>query len=71
MSKKMSDPIDKTFSIELIKSLFKNNRLIRDPKKHIDNIYNITPDDLLFFFKKNYKLGNSVLLVSGNYNQNI
>ena len=39
-------------------------------KKHIDNIYNITPDDLLFFFKKNYKLGNSVLLVSGNYNQN-
>ena len=33
MSKKMSDPIDKTFSIELIKSLFKNNRLIRDPKK--------------------------------------
>lgn len=69
MAKKVSDPIDKSFNIEIIKHLFKNDKLVRDPKKHIDNIYNITPNDLLVFFNKHYEIKNSILLISGNFDQ--
>lgn len=68
MTKKMNDPIDKTFSVILPDLLFKNKNLIRDPKVHIDNIYNITPKQVELFYKKNYNLRSGVLVLSGDFN---
>ena len=67
MTKKMYDPIDKIFSIVIPEMLYKNKNLIRDPKAHIDNIYNITHKQIENFYKLHYNIRDCVLVLSGDF----
>ena len=69
MSKKMTDVNDK-IHIAILKLIFDNKNLYRDPIDHINNLENLNINTIHNYIQKHFNLRNGIIIFSGKLNVN-